>query len=246
MSFFKANSKILVPHRNILIVNWQLLVLISVFMLKKLRWSIAQQVELWWWNNYLKNKTLAQYHQWKNNYWKKFLEELSFDNKIDLSSNTILDIGCGPAGIFMLFQEASITAVDPLILKYEERLSHFKREFYPNVKFISKSLENFESDSKFNFIFCLNAINHVNDITLSIENLSKLLATNGQLIVSVDAHKHNWLKNIFQIIPGDILHPHQYNLMEYCKFLTDNNLGIHKKILFKEGNIFDYYVIIAS
>ncbi len=214
-------------------------------MFRKFRWVIAQATELWWWKSYLKNKNPNSYKDWKIAYWKKLLEHLNLSN-INTSNHSILDIGCGPAGIFMVFNQAVVTAVDPLILKYEEKLPHFRRTDYPNVTFEEGKLENYCSKLKFDYVFCINAINHVQNLPKSIKNLSLLLVDNGQLIISIDAHNNNWLKKLFQIIPGDILHPHQYNLKEYIQFLKENGFFIHKTIAYKTGYIFNYYVLVAS
>ena len=65
-------------------------------------------------------------------------------------------------------------------------------------------------------------------------------------MISTDAHKHSFLKKIFQLIPGDVLHPIQHNLQEYNQYLTERNLSILKDILYKEELIFDYYITIAK
>lgn len=68
----------------------------------------------------------------------------------------------------------------------------------------------------------------------------------GFIIISTDAHRYNFLKNIFQLIPGDMLHPHQFNLKEYNNFLVKRDLKIITDILIKEEIIFNYYITIAK
>jgi 2-polyprenyl-6-hydroxyphenyl methylase/3-demethylubiquinone-9 3-methyltransferase len=92
----------------------------------------------------------------------------------------------------------------------------------------------------------MNAINHVNNIELCYDNLVKALKPDGYLIISTDAHKHPFLKKIFQLIPGDMLHPVQLDINEYNNFLTNRKLAIVKNILQKEEKIFDYYITIAQ
>jgi len=66
------------------------------------------------------------------------------------------------------------------------------------------------------------------------------------LVVSIDAHRSNIVKKIFQFLPGDVLHPVQLNLSEYNEKLTHRGLTIVKDILYKREAIFDYYITIAQ
>jgi 2-polyprenyl-3-methyl-5-hydroxy-6-metoxy-1,4-benzoquinol methylase len=209
-----------------------------------LRWKIAQSAERKWWKNYLKSKDVAQYLNWKKNYWTDFL--IQCGNDFLLPSNaTILDAGCGPAGIFMVFPHQQVTACDPLIDHYQADLAHFSKDNYSNVHFVNSSIENFTSDQLFDTIFCLNAINHVQDINKGYDVLCQLLKPNGTIVVSIDAHNFPILKKIFKALPGDVLHPHQYDLQEYESFLTNRGLTITMSKRIKKEFIFDHYIIVA-
>ncbi|MDX1940116.1 MAG: class I SAM-dependent methyltransferase [Saprospiraceae bacterium] len=206
------------------------------------RWKIAQSAEIRWWQHYLHNKDETQYLAAKKTYWHRFLNAL----QIDIQANEqILDAGCGPAGIFMIFNENLVDAIDPLIDQYEY-LRHFNKNDYPNVRFYKKSLESIEYQKKYDIIFCLNAINHVADLEKSLDNLIKILATNGRLIMSIDVHKNNFLKRIFRLIPGDILHPHQHSLTDYLQMLEHRGCKIEKTICLKTGQIFNYVAIVVT
>jgi 2-polyprenyl-3-methyl-5-hydroxy-6-metoxy-1,4-benzoquinol methylase len=147
----------------------------------RLSWKIAQTAERKWWQIYLKNKDVASYHTWKLAYWKDLLATLS--DRLTLNPEAkILDAGCGPAGIFMAFPDNEVTAFDPLIDQYEADLPHFKRTLYPNVRFVTAQIENFDDGEKYDTIFCMNAINHVADIRKSYGNLARLLQPNGKLV----------------------------------------------------------------
>ncbi len=211
----------------------------------KLRWKIAQAAELRWWKNYLKRRPADDYLTAKKKYWIRVMEQLGVFPEQD---QTILDAGCGPAGIFIIFDTQKVVAIDPLLEQYAKQLPHFNPDDYPPVNFIQDTLEHFSADEKFDYIFCLNAINHVANIDLSLDNLFSLLAPGGKLIISSDAHRHNWLKPIFKLIPGDILHPHQYDLIEYREMLLARGGKIEKEICLKKGGIFDYWawVIVSN
>ena len=215
------------------------------------RWKIAQAAEIRWWQRYLKNKPTADYAVWKTDYWQILLAEIGLSD-LNTAENTeggqksILDAGCGPAGIFMIFKNQKVDALDPLLDEYEATLPHFKKSLYPNVQFYSQPLESFDKQDVYDAVFCLNAINHVADLAHCFNILAAATKKGGQLIVSIDAHNFPLLKHIFQALPGDILHPHQYDLVEYQAMLTDSGCTIDSVILKKHEFIFNYYVLVAT
>jgi SAM-dependent methyltransferase len=216
-----------------------------------LRWKIAQAFEMRWWQHYLKNKPTADYAVWKTDYWQKLLTEIGWQPPSPQESSqtvsaAILDAGCGPAGIFMALPTQKVVALDPLLDEYERNLPHFKRTDYPNTTFLSQPLESFDQYAAFDAVFCLNAINHVADLGRCFDVLVNATKKGGTLVVSIDAHNHAWLKPIFQLIPGDILHPHQYDLAEYTAMLTQRGCRIEKTLLKKKEFIFNYYVLVAT
>ena len=217
-----------------------------------LRWKIAQAAEIRWWQRYLKNKNTGDYAVWKKNYWQKLLEEIGLSDLGQMqdlplqNAQKILDAGCGPAGIFMvLTPQHHVTALDPLLDNYEKKLTHFKRSFFPAVKFVSQSLESFGTQKEsFDVVFCLNAINHVSDLESAIDVLIKSTRTGGTLVVSIDAHRSRFLKHIFAALPGDILHPHQYTLEEYREMFLSRGCEEVSILLKKEEAIFNYYILV--
>jgi 2-polyprenyl-3-methyl-5-hydroxy-6-metoxy-1,4-benzoquinol methylase len=210
------------------------------------RWKLAQAAEIRWWQGYLKNKPTTDYAVWKTKYWQDLLKEIGLDAQITEGSR-ILDAGCGPAGIFMIFKSQKVEALDPLLDEYQAKLPHFRRENYPNVQFFSQPLESF-SDKKavYDTVFCLNAINHVADLQRAFDVLVDATKAGGTLVVSIDAHNYSFLKTIFQALPGDILHPHQFDLTEYSNMLTSRGCRIERTLLKKSEFIFNYYVLVAT
>jgi 2-polyprenyl-3-methyl-5-hydroxy-6-metoxy-1,4-benzoquinol methylase len=208
----------------------------------KIRWRIAQAFELLWWQRYLHTKDEKSYLIWKKNYWINFLNEIKDFCQTDENSK-ILDLGCGPAGIYLVFDKNEIDAVDPLINLYEEKIPHFKKANFPQVHFFCDSIENFTSSKNYATIFCINAINHVSDIEQAVKNLSTLADANTKIIVSIDSHKYTLLQKIFSWIPGDILHPHQYTLEGYKNLFQKHGFEIHFEKKLKSEMIFDYWVL---
>lgn len=208
------------------------------------KWKLAQTLEYKWWQNYLKKKDTQEYLQWKIYYWQNVL--LDINKYLDLSINSyILDAGCGPAGIFMSLKGNIVTAIDPLLDKYK-KLPHFQPEKFTWTHFRNIPIEALNETEKYDAIFCMNAINHVNNIDVCYDNLVNALKPNGYLVISTDAHKYTFLKKIFQLFPGDMLHPIQLDINEYDKLLIDRNIKIIKNILYKEERIFNYYITIAK
>ncbi len=208
-----------------------------------MRWKIAQAAELRWWKRYLKNKNEPAYLQWKENYWKGFIKKTGLHFA---KNECLLEVGCGPAGIFIALPKHPIHAVDPLINQYEKKIAHFKKADYPNVVFFASPFEKFEINQSYDKVFCLNAINHVADLPSCLDKLGEGLKPGGQLILSVDAHNHSPFKKLFRMIPADILHPHQFNLEEYRQMLLERNLTIENSLTFKKEFFFNYYILIAK
>lgn len=210
-----------------------------------LRWKIAQWFELRWWQRYFSGKDKGQYYAWKREYWNKLLDQLA--NSVPITSaKRIADLGCGPAGIFTVFPEKEVVAVDPLLHQYANTLSFFDQRDFPYTTFINQPLEEFSPAEKFDIVFCMNAINHVADIDLAYDKLVDAAVDGGSVIVSIDAHNHSFFKHLFRLVPGDILHPHQYDLDEYNVFLRSRGCSVTKTVLIKKEFFFSHYVVVGK
>ncbi len=211
-----------------------------------LKWKLAQALEYRWWQRYLKKKDTSEYLTWKKQYWVTLLQSFLSDTTAlkTINDKTVLDAGCGPAGIFLSLQGNTVDAMDPLLDKYKS-LPHFIPEQYPWVSFINSTIEALHEAAKYDLIFCMNAINHVSDIELCYDNLFKALKPGGYLIISTDAHRYTFLKKIFQLLPGDVLHPIQLDIEDYNKHLTQRGFKIIKDTLYQQEAIFNYHITLA-
>ncbi len=207
------------------------------------RWKIAQAAEIRWWQNYLKNKDPKEYLHWKRDYWNGLLQKAEVQLQ---AGERVLDAGCGPAGIFMVMEDQQVDALDPLLDRYESDLAHFDPKTYPHTRFHALPLEQFDTEKKYDKVFCLNAINHVADLPRCFDQLLAAVKPGGQLLVSIDAHNYAPLKSIFRLLPGDILHPHQYDLQEYEQMLLQRGCSIERTVLLKKELIFNYYLMVAK
>jgi len=208
-----------------------------------LRWRVAQFFEIRWWRHYLVRRDKPDYLVWKRGYWRDFLQKSGLDIP---SHASVLDAGCGPAGIFIILEKQTVYALDPLLEHYEKSLPHFRRSDYPQVRFFNKPLEDYFSDKAFDYVFCLNAINHVADLPGCFNRLAALTKSGGVLAISIDAHNRGWIKKMFRLVPADILHPHQYDLQEYRAMLVGRGFQVRKEVLIKKQAIFNYYLLVAE
>ncbi|TAK35133.1 MAG: class I SAM-dependent methyltransferase [Saprospiraceae bacterium] len=209
----------------------------------KCRWKIAQFFEALWWWFYLSGKSEDEYLDWKKSYWQAFLEKYGI---AVIDGDRIIEIGSGPAGIFMMFPGHDVTAIEPLLSKYKKLMPHFGDGSFRNVNFVEAPFEQYLPGSTFDKVFCLNVINHVSDLPVCIRKLYELAEAGSQLFISVDAHRCSFLKNIFRRIPWDILHPHQHALTDYQCMLTHQGFTIERVELLRSAWIFNYYLIIAK
>jgi len=208
--------------------------------LRKWRWRLAQFFELQWWKRYLRKKNKEAYLKWKKNYWKGFLKKMELEIP---ARARCLDAGCGPAGIFTCLAGRPLDAVDPLLDLYEQWTGCFSRADYPEVQFISLPLEQFRSSKPYAYIFCLNALNHFENLQTGLELLQSHSRPETQVIISIDCHRYNLAKWIFRICQGDILHPQQHSIRDYERMIEAMGGEICKKVLIKSTFWFDYFAL---
>lgn len=205
---------------------------------KNLRWRLAQWLELRWWKRYLGKQERENYLEWKKEYWRSFLADLGL-NKDELLEKRILDLGCGPAGL-AIFEELKIESVDSLALQYEKRGLKMHRQGILNA-----TIENFSSHENFDFVFCVNAINHVDDLAAALRNLRKL-SSGAKLVISTDLHLFKPIKRLFSLLQWDVLHPQQITKNEFINLLNKCEFSIQKEKVLKSGWVFCYTVFIAE
>lgn len=210
-----------------------------------LRWRVAQYFELRWWKNYLHKKDKNTYLQEKHKYWMRLYNMIAEHLKVN-DTHKILDLGCGPSGIYMLFPKNKVTAVDPLIAAYESKLEVFSKSQYATTTFLNSTIEDFKPDCQYDIVFCMNAINHVADISAAYEKLKLCTKLEGKMVVSIDAHNYSFFRFLFRLMPGDILHPHQYNLNEYKQMAEEYNFKILETLMIKKGFFFNHYMMVTE
>ena len=206
------------------------------------RWKIAQFAERWWWKIYISKKDPSQYRQWKQAYWLNVLQKIGYQK--DDFYGRIADIGCGPNGIFQLFEKShQISLIDPLLdayMLYDTFNKPSKSQLF------SMQIEDFGGKIDHDFVFCFNAINHMLDMQKALQKMVKILSKNGTLILSCDVHNWYLLHQIFRFIPGDVLHPHQITKKEMDSLLTHHGLTIKQCRQLNKKPIFSEYVWVCT
>ncbi|MEM8583435.1 MAG: class I SAM-dependent methyltransferase [Bacteroidota bacterium] len=203
------------------------------------RWKAAQFSERRWWRSYLAKKDKRQYLSDKRAYWQRVLRTLHYQPK---ARDRALELGCGPAGIFVLLHNTqTITAIDPLIEAYSEDLPHFNEGMYPDVRFEQATMESYRVAEKFDVIYAFNTINHVADWGRALQNIDVLVRPGGTILLSSDVHRFSVLRSIFQILPGDILHPQQHSRAHYIEAFYNLGWRVDREEKLKRQAIFDYY-----
>ena len=201
---------------------------------------MAQWLELRWWERYLKPLKKEDYYSKKKQYWQQILHQLELEPVVN---QPILEAGCGPAGIFTILHNQKVDAIDPLLRKYTQRLTHFSPEEYPWVRFHATTLED-HSCQPYPLVFCFNAINHIANWEDGMRKLVQFTAADGRLALGVDVHKYSWLRWVFRYLPGDLLHPQQHIAEEYRAVLQKHNMTIEHEFISKKGLIFDYWIVL--
>lgn len=203
-----------------------------------IRWRLAQWAEIRWWKRYLKKREPRTYLAWKMGYWNDFLQRIG---GTPAPGARVLDAGCGPAGIFMALPGCRVDAVDPLLPDYSG-MAHFQPESYSWVAFHAQELESFPISNPYDWIFCINALNHMRDIPAAVGQLHQALKPGATLVVSVDAHKYRFLRRLFRLLPGDVLHPLQEDLSGYRTLFSNAGFLEISALRYKKGRIFDYWI----
>ncbi len=208
------------------------------------RWNMAQALERRWWRNYLRGRTAVEYRAWKHEYWLKLLEPHQHALGLERPQR-ILDAGCGPAGINLVLKRHSVVAIDPLLELYAAELPLFAELRVEGVEYQCSTLESHRPATHYDGAFCMNAINHVEDLDAALNALTAVVKTGGWMLLGVDVHRSEFLKTIFRVLPGDALHPHQHNAAEYRTMLETRGWKIMDYRIEKPGRIFDYAVFRA-
>lgn len=132
----------------------------------------------------------------KDHFWSKSRRNiitkvlLSCFNKNDCQTKTALEIGCG-SGFNLNYFKDFFKLIDGV--EYDEEMVKIAKENNPSVCVSQGGLPfSLGADKKYDAIFLLDVLEHIEDDKASLIEIKKLLNPNGVLIVTVPAMEFLW------------------------------------------------------
>lgn len=199
----------------------------------KKRWQQAQAEELECWSYNQERVSDPRYMAKKREYWQQMLHRVGFQEEIlHDGGQKILEVGCGPTGIFILLDAIAdnYTILDPLLDEYQKLYTH---PFYP-AHSISLPLEDLRIDkntSRFDRVFAINCVDHVRDLRLFLERLSDVSSREGTIYLAVNTHERKSTARIWRWLQWVLEphHPYHFTKEEYEEIFAEY-LDIEKVI----------------
>lgn len=101
----------------------------------------------------------------------------------DYDQKRILDIGCGPRGSLEWADNASErVGLDPLVEKYRSLNIDLHAMSYVNARSEAIPFD----DDYFDFVSCINALDHVDDVKQTLQEIIRVLKPGGCFLLMVD------------------------------------------------------------
>ena len=182
-----------------------------------------------WWNPSGKFKPLHLFNPARIKFIKeKLISHFKLDPNSEkpLEKLKILDIGCGGGLLCEPLNRlgATITGIDASNDNIEVAKLHSK-EMNLNIKYIHCSPENLNFKNEFDVILNMEVVEHVSNVSLFMQNCSKLIKKNG--IMFVATINKNLKSYIFAILGAEyILRWLPIGTHDWDKFLTPQDLDI--------------------
>jgi SAM-dependent methyltransferase len=145
----------------------------------------------------------------------------------------------------MVLNGNDVVAVDPLLPSYE-KMGLLAPSSFENVRFEAANIEELEHMARFDVVFCINAINHVQDLNKSLHTLSQAAKPSATLVITTDCHRFHFYRLLFRLIPLDILHPHQFSELEYIAAIEKHQIRVVRKVQLKHNHFFKYMAFVCE
>ncbi len=181
-------------------------------------WQQAQSEELNCWVQISHKLHSELYIERKKAYWRRILHKAGLSAE-SLTDQSIIEVGAGPSGIFLLFPNKSdFVTLDPLNDAYRRLAPHL---FHQQMT-IAAPLESFVSEQTFDTVFAINCIDHSDDIELFVAKLALLCGARGTAVLAVNCHQHYWSEWIWQRFQAILEphHPYHFTEANYARLLT--------------------------
>jgi|GEM_PF-2201483 SAM-dependent methyltransferase len=167
------------------------------------QWLHAQAEELACWQGIDYKLRSKSYIEAKKEYWRRILKKAKLSSD-ELVQQTVLEVGAGPSGIFLLFgNHPSYTTIDPLNDEYKKIAPHL----YGLQEVVSDKFEDFSNKRNYQTVFAINCIDHCDDIDLFIRQLARTSEVGGKVIMAVNTHNKRWSQRVWSLFQK-VLEPH--------------------------------------
>ena len=114
-----------------------------------------------------------------------YIERLCIDVN-ELRGKTVLEVGSGHAAALSNCGISELVNVDPLMSIYIKHIEGFP-DLYPDTVFLKSDAESLPfEDDRFDFIVCINALDHFNDVHKATLEMGRVLKPGGKLFLNVD------------------------------------------------------------
>ncbi|MBI4428789.1 MAG: class I SAM-dependent methyltransferase, partial [Ignavibacteriales bacterium] len=175
-------------------------------------WKTAQEEELHCWSINREKLRRSDYLEIKKLYWQRLLSKIGILHVLGTDAR-ILEVGCGPAGVFLLLPRESRNdqyyVLDPLLARYKEMFP----DYFGRCVEVDSALETwrFQPDLRFDLILAINCIDHSLDIEKFLAQVRTLLSESGRAIVAVNTHQRRWTARLWKRFQKVIEPHHPYH-----------------------------------
>lgn len=170
-------------------------------------WQTSQDFELAFWKNDwpFRNLPLPELREARHAdaVWllKQFgIEQVEGTREFNGLRGKVLEVGCGPIGLFELCEGVEITAQDTLMDAYARELPYSTLGKRGASNYTGKDVSEF--NEKFDAVICSNVLDHTADWVEFLENMAKLCNDGGKMIIFTESRGAPVLGHT-QIFTGD-------------------------------------------
>lgn len=171
----------------------------------------------------------------KNNLVIALRSRLIKKNLPDLKNKSILDIGCGNGDLTLPYiKNNKITFLDLSDKMLEIVRSKVSIEYYQNAVFLNIDLDNFNPIEKYDYLFMIGVLAHVNSLELTFSRLAGLMNEDGTLVIQF-TNRTNIISLVMRLI---------FKIQNLFRKRSDYNLNytsLQKIIKQLEKNKLEYY-----
>lgn len=147
-----------------------------------------------------------------------------------LESKLILDAGCGDGGVSLQFlSKNKITFCDLAENMLKRVEGQIESEHKHNALLVHSSIENFLSDKKYNYIFCIGVLAHVPSIQESLKNLVDHLEAEGTVVIQFSEYGH-WLTKLAVSLAGYEYKVNKIYKRDLISILDQLNLRVERRV----------------